>query len=387
MINSPVRLQHLKDSFNSFENISDNWLINIRGKYRDEALDFLADRLKEKMIRFDLLDEKRGWYTNSLEILKSAKYDYVLLWLEDHINIVSQGVYSELVAEMKNNNVDYLMYSWWMNGESRKPFELDSLKAGTYIDTVELDKNNWQKRLNDGYQGHLISLLGIFNKNFLMKILELENGYKFPRWVTTNIFRVMIILSRLGVKFNHGKLFDSINTVLGGKLIKNLKDRPFEFEKSAYRLDVLPINMGLTKMELFVCIDDDLTLDGSQLIKRGLYPIVDSISVDSGLKKEYDWGMEEILSDNHFYIITRYKLRENQVFSEIYYQDIQRIDVVPRMTIINNSGKLKVTIGNNINELLSGQTMTVYSNIKCELLAVDGDCEFILVIPSGLKKM
>ena len=39
-IDSTVRLQHMKDSFLSFDTISDNWLINIRGKFRNDALGF-----------------------------------------------------------------------------------------------------------------------------------------------------------------------------------------------------------------------------------------------------------------------------------------------------------------------------------------------------------
>ena len=61
MINNTKRFQHLKDSFYSFHNISDNWLINIRGKLRNDVIDFLKNNLGDKMILFELLDEKRGF--------------------------------------------------------------------------------------------------------------------------------------------------------------------------------------------------------------------------------------------------------------------------------------------------------------------------------------
>lgn len=391
MISSQTRLQHLKDSYLSFSDVSDNWLVNIRGELREEALDFLASRLGDKMIRFDLLDEKRGWYANSLDMLKKAKHDYVFLWLEDHINLVPQESYQDIISEMKKSSVDYLMYSWWMDGASRTPFELETLESGQNIDVVKLNKTNWKKRLKQGHQGHLVSLLGIFKKKFLIDILEMENGFKFPRWITTNMFRLMIILSRLGVKFNHGQLFDRINAVLGGRLLRNPKDRPFEFERAPYRLDALPIIMGLSKRELFTCIDDDLSLEGSQLIKRGLYPKISGLKVDFGDKKSYDWGLEEVLSDNDFYLIKRCYLKRcylkpQKVFSEIYFQDGQRIHVLPQMTVICQSGNLTISIGDKKSAMTSGQTMTIYSNVKYELSTVDIDCKFILVIPKILKK-
>ena len=43
------------------------------------------------MVLFKLLDDDRGWLNNASEMLKSAKYDYVLLWNEDHMNVVPQN--------------------------------------------------------------------------------------------------------------------------------------------------------------------------------------------------------------------------------------------------------------------------------------------------------
>ena len=42
-INDCERLQHMKDSFLSFNTISDDWLINVRGKLREEAVLFLKE--------------------------------------------------------------------------------------------------------------------------------------------------------------------------------------------------------------------------------------------------------------------------------------------------------------------------------------------------------
>ncbi|MBU1203297.1 hypothetical protein KKH39_04635 [Patescibacteria group bacterium] len=272
-VNNQRRFQHLKDSFNSFKDISDNWLINVRGDLREDVIDFLKQSLGNKMVLFELLDDNRpggGWFRNALDMVGEAKHDYILVWNEDHVNLAPQEVYPEIIKEMKENNVDYMMYSWWVFGEYRKNFLADNLEEHEYIDTVYLTKKLWKHQLDKGYDKYIISMSGIFNKKFLIKLLKQER-YKLPRWITTNLFRVMILLDRLGFKFNHRKYYDLINRLIFGKLTKWQNNYPFELEKSPYRWDILPIKMGLAKYELFACIDDNLGYPGSDLISRGLY--------------------------------------------------------------------------------------------------------------------
>lgn len=273
LINNPKRLQHLKDSFFSFKDISDDWLINIRGDMRKETIDFLRTQLGDKMIAFELLDDRifgGGWFKNSLEMLAKAKHDYIFLWNEDHINLIAQGNYANIIKEMAKERVDYMMYSWWLFGEYRKNFMVENLKQHQYIDIVYLTKELWKKQLKRGYDKYIISMAGIFNKNFLIKLLQKER-FKLPKFFTTNIFRVMILLDKMGIEFNHRQYYDGINRILFGKLTKWPKNYPFELEKSPYRWDILPIKMGLPKEELFACIDDDLGYKGSDLISRKLY--------------------------------------------------------------------------------------------------------------------
>jgi hypothetical protein len=273
LISNPRRLQHFKDSFYSFKEISDDWLVNIRGDLRNEAIVFLQEELGDKLILFELLDDKRiggGWFKNSLEILEKAKYDYIFVWNEDHLNLVSQEIYSKIIKEMVKENVDYLMYSWWIFGKYRKNFVLENLEKHKYIDIVYLTKKLWKQQLKKGHDKYIISMTGIFKKKFLIKLLKKERC-KLPIWFTTNIFRTMILLDKLGIKFNHRQYYDFINRLVFGKLTKWSNNYPFDLEKSPYRWDILPIKMGLPKYELFACIDDDLGYLGSDLISRGLY--------------------------------------------------------------------------------------------------------------------
>lgn len=273
LINNRRRLQHLRDSFFSFNNISDNWLINIRGDLRDEAINFLREQLGEKMVSFALLDDKRaggGWFKNSLEMLEKAKYDYIFIWNEDHLNLVDQGIYPQIIQEMAGEKVDYLMYSWWIFGKYRENFIIENLKKHRYIDTIYLTKKLWKRQLRKGYDKYIISMTGIFSRKLLIKLLRKET-LKLPRWVTTNIFRIMILLDKLGIKFNHRQYYDFINRLIFGRLTKWPNNYPFDLEKSPYRWDILPLKMALPKYELFACIDDDLGYPGSDLISRGLY--------------------------------------------------------------------------------------------------------------------
>src|SRR4051812_38952078 len=118
LINSDERFEHLKDSFESFKDTSDDWLINIRGVKRKEVIAFLRERLGARATFFELLDDSRGWTTNAFAIAKHAKYPYVLLWNEDHMNIAPQEYIRRVVEEMKEKNAELLIYSWWNRGKS-----------------------------------------------------------------------------------------------------------------------------------------------------------------------------------------------------------------------------------------------------------------------------
>jgi hypothetical protein len=280
-INEKERLQHMKDSFNSFKTISDDWVINIRGKQREEAIKFLKENLGSKMTLFELLDDSRGWLVNALEMVDKAKYDYLLVWNEDHMNIAPQEIYKGIMTEMKENDVDYMMYSWWIFGTCREVFDKLKTEIGLqkfqYIDTVYLTKERWKKVLKAGYPYFIISLCGIFYKDLFKKMLKDEQK-KLPIFLTRLLFKAMGFLTYylhiLGRK--HKRYFWIVNKVFFHKLRKFSRETPFELEQPETRTDRLPLKMAFPKQELFACIDDDLSApetQGSSLISRGLYPL------------------------------------------------------------------------------------------------------------------
>lgn len=273
-INEPERLKHMKDSFVSFKDISDDWIINIRGKLRDEAVAFLKENLGDKLTIFELLDDSRGWIVNALDMLGSAKYDYVLLWNEDHLNIAQQELYGIIVSEMVKNNADYIGYSWWIFGKDRWYFDnlTDKLeiKHVNNIDIVDMTLKKWKTLVKSGYPYFLMSLCGIYKKDFLWKMM-LSDKNKLPIFLTNLLFKAMGFINILGIKFNTKKWFRYVNKFFKYKLRRYSKETPFELEKDGTRIDILPLKIALTRQELFACIDDDLNVPGYSLVSRGLY--------------------------------------------------------------------------------------------------------------------
>lgn len=276
-INSLTRLEHLKSSFASFDTVSDDWLINVRGTFRNEVIEFLKGKLGKKMRLFNLLDDSRGWITNANEMLKEAKNDYILVWNEDHVNIAPQNIIKTVVAEMKTNKVDYLGYSWWMFGKSRSIFTSVADKIGLNNDKniswLNLTKEKWNVVLKtNGTKYFLVSMCGIFKKDFLRKMWH-EDQKRLPASLKKLIFKILATLTKVGiVKTGHKALFDKINRILfRNKIRKYPIVTPFEMEKSSERIDVLPMIIAVPKQELFACIDDDVNETGYSLIERGLY--------------------------------------------------------------------------------------------------------------------
>lgn len=275
-INSLTRLEHMKDSFASFEKASDNWLINIRGAFRDEAIAFLKDHLGNRLTLFELLDDSRGWVINSLDMLKEAKYDYVLVWNEDHLNIASVDRLKQTVLDMKDNKADYLLYSWWMFGRARSTFDKIAseigLRDGGSISYLRLTREFWDKVRKAGYPYYLISMCGIFRKDFLADMWH-KDRYRLPVFFKRVVYKTLYELSKLGlVKTDRRKLFDKVNRyIFMNKIGRFSKEAPFEMEKGPERVEMLPFIFALPKQELFACIDDNLREPGYSLIERGLY--------------------------------------------------------------------------------------------------------------------
>ncbi len=361
-INSDARFEHLKDSFESFSDSSDDWLINIRGEKRDEIIAYLKDRLGGKATFFDLLDDSRGWTTNALGMVGRAKHPYILLWNEDHMNIAVQGHLGKVVEEMQLQKAEYLQYSWWRKGRYNDQFEILQPLRGTTIDVVTIDCKAWKKLREARHDVHLVSLVGIFEKDFLIRLLQ-HDRFMLPAIFRKWLFRIMVVLEQLGLKFDQKEMFDRVNRFLFFKLRKQSKETPHDFEKTPDRYDVLPVRTALPHEELFVCMDDDDLVDQPySLATRGLYPVRDLL---------IEWNPAETLQK---YISSHAVLVRGALISGAYtYPDIHKH---VRLTITREylqvlRGKISITIKGQTLELEAGQGAGYFTNIKHEITALE----------------
>ncbi|MBU2509430.1 SIS domain-containing protein [Patescibacteria group bacterium] len=382
-INDPERLQHMKDSFYSFRSISDNWVINVRGSQRQQAVDFLKKELGNQITLFELLDDKRGWIQNTLKMLPSVKYDYMLVWNEDHICLAEPDEIKGVVNEMKDHNVVYLPYTWWFFGKIKKGLEALPFNHARFIDHVTLSSDDWKKATDKGYPYGLIALCGIFKVTFFKQLMLLDK-YKLPLFLTTNFYRFATVLNKIGISFNQRKAFNTVNKLLFHKLRRYSKETPFDLEKDRSRTEILPLKVAWPKKELFACIDDELKCDGVsgyQLIKRGLYP--KPSTPQSKLLKTSE--INEIFEKNNDYEITNLNLLKDNSYNKVFYEDAVRIEVPMKQTVVVLSGKISVK--NLVGEvvLYNGQASTFYTHIHHEITALE-DAHIILISPSTLNK-
>jgi len=236
-IDSEERLIRMQDSFHSFcEADIEMWVVNIRGQLKNEAAEFLKKNLGGRLKLFEL-ESKNGWFHDSRQMLHEINSEYVFYWIEDHLCLAGVDYFNQVVSEMKILDAEYLLYSWFHQGEALKSYSCLPSVDGKTIIKVDYDAKMHRQRI------------GILNKNKL-----------FPTYIIscTAIFNV--------------KLFKKVVATNDPIFKRYPKDSPFDFEKSQRYTHWLPIRVAQTKLEFFAPIDDDQGRVGYSLIARGLYP-------------------------------------------------------------------------------------------------------------------
>lgn len=236
-IDSHERLKRMKDSYYSFHKTKINeWIINIRGEYKNSAAKFLNQKLGNKLY-LSTLETGNGWFFDSKIIAKRISSDYVFIWIEDHICTCGEKKFDLILNEIKKNNIEYLQYSWFGNGLLLKEFRNIKKKQSKSLSFLNYNISAHKTRCKNseqtlGIKPYIIGLQGIFKVDFFFKILNSKKPF-LRRW--------------------H-------------------KDTPFDFEKNGNDTYILPIKYGLPKFEVFSSIDDDNRYPGSSLISRKKYP-------------------------------------------------------------------------------------------------------------------
>tara|TARA_X000000950_G_C13769386_1_gene600302 strand:- start:434 stop:1105 length:672 start_codon:yes stop_codon:yes gene_type:complete len=176
------------------------------------------------------MNSKLGWFNDSRKMIKYLNSDYVLFWIEDHVNIADIKAYSKIMNEMSITNSDHLFISFFNQTKDFHKFKFEKKKN---IKTTTLSSANVKLLKNDRSKHYyMISAVSISKNSFFKKII-LSNYPIIKRWP---------------------------------------KETPFDFEKRTTDKEFLPFNLSLPNFELFASIDDDAGLKNTSLISRELYP-------------------------------------------------------------------------------------------------------------------
>ena len=230
-IDTEERFLRMKDSFESMSKIKvDQWVVNIRGSYSDDAVVFFKSKLS-KMVLLNI--DSGNWFYDSLQMSRYIKTGYVLTWLEDTI-CMNPSTVNRIVSEMFNNSVEILNPTYWCGGYSKRRYEgVTELHHGNDIDFFDhTAENNLEVQSNKfDIQSYIIGYMSIIQIDLFVRVL-LDNGSD-SRWS---------------------------------------KNTPYGFEKGPYDIHWLPFRRGVPQVELFASIDDNHAEAGSCLQDRGLYP-------------------------------------------------------------------------------------------------------------------
>lgn len=370
-VDTQERFAHLRASVLSCVDIEAVWHINARGSLREEVRAFFLATLGARVTLYDLTDESHGWLATAEQMLKTMPQPYILVWNEDHMNVAPGKIFSELVNDMVTTNADYLPYSWWQAGRLRSLVDRvasSQVQSGNVSDTVALDVSTWRTARTKGYPYYIISLTGIFRRELFQSLLVLDQkkwSYSTTEWV----YRLMTVLNRLGIAFHQRRAFAHLNRLLGYRLRRFPAYYPFDLEKGPDREDILPLRVAMPRQELFGCIDDDLDLPGSQLIKRGLYPIMDGPPTGTDL---LNLGEEDaLLHAEKDCRVRAHTLTAGGYITNAYYDDTVRTSKVKNIGYFVVKGRVQLE---GIDQAFTGvyeagQWLSLPANIRHKLTA------------------
>jgi hypothetical protein len=232
-INDCKKFEMLKLSFRSFNKAKiDQWIINVRGDYKKNALNFLKKNIKQDKIFYRLNSEK-GWFSDSKLMLEDIKSDNVFFWLEDHVNISSIKHFNSTIKDFDTNSCEYLPYSHFFFGEQFKSFKNIKKKETKNILIINYKLKEHSNRLK------FMNENNISGSRYILAM---------PAFFSTRLFK-KIIKSRIFFKYWP-------------------VETPFDFEKNECAISWLPLKIAVLKRELFAIIDDNVGYPGYSLIER-----------------------------------------------------------------------------------------------------------------------
>ena len=219
------------DSFFSVQPFLEDtkWHVNLRGSRAREI-----GRRLEKIPRCCVTYNQGDWIglCNRFTTENRHEYEYVLIWLEDHICM--EGALIEKVCnDMHDTLGETLYYTCFQGGLYR--------------------------------ESHY-NLVAPSNETELIVVYDRVRGQRVSSRADPYLFSVASITCIRVLEFITSKRYDHPHGYT------HLLDAPFACEVDSSQDWLKPIRSCLPKTELFASIDDDHGVPGSCLIARGLYP-------------------------------------------------------------------------------------------------------------------
>lgn len=230
LIDAPEKLEILKVTFPQWVNYWESEVvIRVRGKLTDETIQFctsVSPGIKVlKGAHFLQWRKQAGFDISQIES------NFVMLYLEDHMLANDPPSSLGVLCDLITYGIEIFQYSW--HQQYRKTAETLSV-SDSAINNVSISKVIDRTQLTELLSvepRYLISLTSIFQRDFLMKLLDSPRPY-----------------------------------------LRKLNPRsPFDVEQKPSSTWYLPITFGLPLKEFGICVDDDNTVPGSSAISRGLY--------------------------------------------------------------------------------------------------------------------
>jgi hypothetical protein len=366
-IDSDKKFELFKETFPLVYPVSDNWLVNIRGKNRKEAADFIIESFADahtRCIFYSNLD-KHNWASSTSMMMLDSKHEYVYVFLEDHFLLKPITHFKNVIQNMKECQIEFFQYSFFNIGLSIRNSEAlyPNYSEYFYYFKVEHERFDFLKQNNRHFYPY--SLAGICTKEYFKKLLLIEKRrlVKVPSFIQILMENIIFIYPR------NRKFWFRINRYasrLGVRFVIYPKETPFNLEKSLFDCDtlLLPITVGGLREELFANWDDDNSFTNSSLIKRGLYPI--NLRCDDQAEAQPLGGKQ-------------YKMNSGERSHHQYTPDVQRLENLAIKYVLVEKGMLKIESERDSFVLHEGQSIWLHSNIPHTFLAVE-ECSYHVCI-------
>ncbi len=357
-INSDIKFGFFKQTFPRVYAISDNWLINIRGKYRQKVQKYIQENLpnsKETCQFFSGLDDT-NWAKSTGKMLEKSKYDYIYVFLEDHFLLKPLDHFQAVIQDMINSKIEYFAYSFFNIGLTVQSAEGLYPNYSQHFFSFEFSEKNLDYLKEHNSHFYPYSLTSVCRKKYFQKLLAIEKKalIKVPFLVQALMENCLFIYPKnRAFWFQINKLV----SVLGIRFVCYPIASPFNLEKSLfdYGSKLLPLTVGGLKEELFANWDDDNKLSNSSLIKRGLYPL--KFTLDTPSRALYSCPTQEL------------RLKKGETITRQFYPDKSRLTSIPTKILKVVEGELQIVARNKIYYLKAGEELCCHANIPHTITA------------------